>query len=231
MMKRMLPRVAGWLMGLYVLLLRATCRIRVHNDQRQQIGARGLRYVFGTFHAHQIYGLLTAEPGTGAMVSRSSDGEIAVPALRWSGYMPIRGSSGTGRKGGAVALQALIKHVQGGHAAMLAVDGPRGPRGSVQKGIALLAKKTNSAVVMAVGVPSKRWVVRRTWDQFQIPLPFTTIDLHLSEPLVPKFNESLERFTERIERTLAELEQRYDPGEVAARQEQPSAKHQIRTAA
>ena len=230
-MKRLLPKIAGLLIGMYALILRLTCRIRVHNDQRAEILAQGHRYVCGAFHAHQISGLLAAERGTGAMVSRSSDGEMVIPMLVWSGHVPIRGSSGTGRKGGAPALQSLIKHVLSGQAAMLAVDGPQGPRGTVHKGLALLAQKTNAAVLMAVGVPSRRWVLRKTWDQFQIPKPFSRIDLYLSDPLIPEAGESLEQFTRRIEHALHDLERRYDPAEITTRKEFSNATGATRAAA
>ena len=219
------------IVGVFVILLRMTCQIRMHNDLRSQLVSQGHRYVYGTFHAHQIGGLMAAEPGTGAIVSRSDDGEIVVPVLLWSGHVPIRGSSGMGRKGGATALQSLIKHVLNGSGAMLAVDGPRGPRGSVQKGIGLLSQKTNAAVLMAVAVPSKRWIFSRTWDRFQLPKPFCRIDLYLSDPLFPRAGESLERFTERIEQVLRELEAKCDPEEVAARQQVATRKFGNRAAA
>ena len=82
-MKRFLLRVAGIVVGIFVISLRLTCRIRLHGESREQLVSRGERYVYGTFHAHQIGGLLAAEPGTGAIVSRSEDGEIVVPTLRW----------------------------------------------------------------------------------------------------------------------------------------------------
>ncbi len=230
-MKRLLPRLAGMIVGAYVILLRLTCRIRMHNDRRAHLVEQGNRYVYGTFHAHQIGGLMAAEPGTGAMVSRSDDGEIVVPTLLWSGHVPIRGSSGTGCKGGATALQSLIKHVLTGHGAMLAVDGPRGPRGTVQKGIGLLSQKTNAAVLMAVAVPTRRWIFRRTWDQFQLPKLFCRIDVYLSDPLWPEAGESLDRFIARIERVLSDLEAEYDPAQVAARQQTVPASAKTRAAA
>ena len=230
-MKRLLPRLAGMIVGAYVILLRLTCRIRMHNDLREQMASQGNRYVYGTFHAHQIGGLMAAERGTGAMVSRSDDGEMVVPTLVWSGHVPIRGSSGTGGKGGATALQSLIKHVLNGHGAMLAVDGPRGPRGSVQKGIGLLSQKTDAAVLMAVAVPTRRWIFRRTWDQFQLPKPFSRIDVYLSDPIWPEVGESLDRLITRIERVLSELEERYDPAEVAARQQTVPVSAKTRAAA
>lgn len=221
-MKQWLPRIAGLLFGFALLLLRRTCRIRIHNDPREQIAAQGYRVVFGTLHAHQLCGVLAAEPGTGALVSRSADGDVLVPILRWCGHVPIRGSSGTGRKGGATALQAMIKHVRSGHSAMIAVDGPRGPRGKVQKGIGLLAQKTDAAVVLVASIPSRRWVIRKSWDRFQAPKPFATIDVYTSEPMLPRAGESLEHFTDRIEQALLELEARHDPEEVAAREQAES---------
>ncbi len=229
-MKPLLPRIAGWLVGFYVLLLQRTCRLRFHNDCREALASQGVRYVCGSLHAHQISCMLGAERGTAAIVSRSNDGEMVVPMLRMTGHVPIRGSSGTGRKGGATALQSLIKHVLGGGGAMLAVDGPRGPRGSVQRGIAMLAQKTDAAVLMAVGVPKRRWVIRKTWDQFQIPLPFCAIDLYMSEPLICKPGEPLELFTKRIEMALRELEAKYDPAELASRDE-PVSRDSVRAAA
>lgn len=231
MTKSTLAKLAGWVFGLTLLLLRMTCRLRVHNDSRNALAIQGFRHVYGTFHSHQIGGLWAAERGTGAIVSRSADGEIVVPSLRLFGHVAIRGSSGTGSKGGATALQALIEHVKNGHVAMLAVDGPRGPRGRVQKGIGLLAKKTNAAVLMAVSVPSRRWVITKTWDRLQIPKPFSRIDLYMSEPLVPRQSESLEEFTRRIESALAQLELEYDPEEVQARMKAGSLPVQHRSAA
>jgi lysophospholipid acyltransferase (LPLAT)-like uncharacterized protein len=229
-MKPLLPRIAGWLVGIYVLVLQRTCRLRFHNDCREALASQGVRYVCGSLHAHQISCMLGAERGTAAIVSRSDDGEMVVPMLRMAGHVPIRGSSGTGRKGGATALQSLIKHVLGGGGAMLAVDGPRGPRGSVQRGIGMLAQKTDAVVLMAVGVPTRRWVIRKTWDQFQIPKPFCVINLYMSEPLATKPGEPVEIFTKRIEMALRDLEVKHDPIEVMRRAE-PVAGDSIRAAA
>ena len=75
-MKRLLTQFAGILLEAYGVTLRITCRIHLHNDQRQAVSDLGYRYVFGTGHAYQISGLIAAEQGTGAMVSRSLDGGL-----------------------------------------------------------------------------------------------------------------------------------------------------------
>lgn len=214
-MKRLLTQFAAMILGFYGVTLRMTCRVYLHHDKRDEVTQKGYRYVFGTGHAYQIGGLVSADPGTGAMVSRSRDGEMVVPMLKWCGHVAIRGSSGTGKKGGGPALQALIKHVNAGNAAMLAFDGPRGPRGQVQRGLAMLALKTNSAVFFALALPSRRLILRKTWDRFQIPLPFSRIDVYFSEPLAIAPQETLEQFQGRLQLVWDELELRYDPSEAA----------------
>ncbi len=211
-MKRFLLKSTGWLVGLVVLVLRMTCRIEIHNDPRPSLSSRGGRHVFALLHAQQVAASMAADRGTGAMVSRSADGEIIVPALRVGGHVPIRGSSGKA-KGGAAALQVLIEHVRGNRPAILAVDGPRGPRGSVQKGIGLLARKTDAAVLAVIAIPTRRWIITRTWDRLQIPKPFSTIHCYFAEPALPRRGESLDQFAKRIETSLAALEKRFDPGQ------------------
>lgn len=208
-----MKRIAPWLVGLLMLSLRLTCRLRYHNDPRQRMAREGKNNLIAALHAEQIAGALGAEPGSGTMVSRSADGQIVVPALRISGHVPIRGSSGSRDKGGASALQALIQHVRGGRPAMLAVDGPRGPRGKVQKGIGLLARKTETAVLAVVAIPSHRWILTKTWDRIQIPCPFSKIDYYFSEPMYPQRGEGLEAFADRVGRALRDLEIAHDPEE------------------
>jgi lysophospholipid acyltransferase (LPLAT)-like uncharacterized protein len=208
-MKQIVPRLAA----LMLVILRMTCRRRVHNDPRPRLTAAGINHAFAALHAHQVAAAAAAEPGTGAIVSRSVDGEIIARALERIGHVPIRGSSGTGSKGGARALQALIEHVNGGRPAIITVDGPRGPRGVAQKGIGMLADKTQAAVLVVVTIPTRRFILSRTWDRLQIPWPFSTIDAYFAEPLFRREGEPLEQFVQRIEQALNQLEAQHDPTE------------------
>lgn len=203
-------------MAAAVLLLRWTCRVRVHNDPRPQLRSNHVRYIFSVLHAHQISAIVDSERGTGAMVSRSLDGQMIVPALRVRGVIPVRGSGGKGRgtgRGGREALDALIEHVKSGRPAYLAVDGPRGPRGHVHKGVAVMARTCDAAVLLMVAVPSRRWILKRSWDRLQIPQPFCTIDGYFAEPIFPADDETAEQLRQRIEAALLALEKQYDPDE------------------
>ena len=148
------------------------------------------------------------------MVSRSEDGELLIPCLWLRGIVPIRGSNrhkNGDSKGGLGAIDALVEHVAGGAPGYLAVDGPRGPRNRVHKGIAVLSQRTGAAVVNLVAVSSRRWIFTRAWDRFQIPKPFSTIHGYFGEPIFPRKDESVEQYRKRIEVSLNDLERQHDP--------------------
>jgi len=206
-------KASGWLIALAVFILRACCRIRLHNDPRPGLRAKSQSYTYSVLHSHQIAAVIHGERGTGAMVSRSDDGELLVPCLWMRGIVPIRGSNRrkSGDKGGLAAIEALIVHVEGGSPGYLAVDGPRGPRNRVHKGIAVLSQRTGAAVINMVAVPARRWIFTRAWDRFQIPKPFTTIHGYFAEPLFYREGEGVEQYRKRIETSLNDLERKHDP--------------------
>src|SRR6056297_308359 len=86
----------AWAAAAFILVLRWTCRVRVHDDPRETLRRDGVRYIYAVLHAHQVAAILGGERGTGAMVSRSRDGEIIVPSLRIRGIIPVRGSGSRG---------------------------------------------------------------------------------------------------------------------------------------
>ena len=199
-------------------VLRATCRVRIHADPRPRLRTDRRPYVFSVLHAHQIAAATAREPGTAAMVSKSKDGDFVALGLRLAGVKTVRGSSQRSindtEKGGLSALSELAEHVRAGSPALLAVDGPRGPRNRVHKGIAALSQQTGAAVLNAVVIPSRRWIILRSWDRFQIPKPFCKIDVFVAPPLWPEQDESVEEYRRRIEFSLCELEKDHDPTEV-----------------
>ena len=209
-----LPRIlAGWLAAAAILAIRLTCRVRFHDDPRPALRARGRSYAYAFLHAHQVATVMVAEPGTGAMVSRSTDGEILIPSLSVCGVVAVRGSSGQGGedKGGVEALAELVRHGRGGAPVYLAVDGPRGPRNHVRRGIARLATELDAAVLVAVALPTRRWILRNTWDRFQIPQPFSTIDVFFDPPTLPGDGADGEVLRSLINTRLDALEVKHDP--------------------
>jgi len=209
--------IEAWLLALSMLVLRATCRVSFRDDPRPGLRSSAQPYTYSVLHAHQVSAAIEREKGTAAMVSQSADGQLLVPGFWALGIKAIRGSSrGRGQdKGGRSALNELIEHVHAGSPAYLAVDGPRGPRNHVRKGIAVLSRETGAAVLNVVAVPTRRWILHRAWDRLQIPQPFCRIDAYFAEPLRPCASESVEEYRRRIEASLNELETQHDPEEAA----------------
>ncbi len=208
-------RATGWVVAIILLTLRATCRVRVYNDPRPALQAAGKSYAYSILHAHQVSAAIRREPNTAAMVSRSADGELLVIAFKALGVLPIRGSSHQGGKdrGGQAALLELVEHVDCGGRAIIAIDGPRGPRNQVRKGIAVLSKRTGAAVLNVVTLPTRRWILGKAWDRLQMPMPFCRIDAYFADPLLIAEDESIEEFRQRIEASLNQLEAKHDPDE------------------
>ena len=210
--------IGSWLLAFALLVLRATCRISLHNDPRPRLRDSGESYTYSILHAHQVSAAIDREKGTAAMVSQSADGQLLVPGFWVLGIKVIRGSNRSQKhdKGGRSALKNLIEHVRGGSPAFLAVDGPRGPRNHVRKGIAVLSREADAAVLNVVAVPTRRWILRSAWDRLQIPQPFCRIDAYFAEPLRPTGDETVEQYRQRIENSLNELEAEHDAGEATS---------------
>ena len=193
-------------------LVRRTVWIDVQGDNREQLRDQGQRFVIAILHANQFAALALHEPGAGALVSRSRDGQLLVPTLLACDCVPICGSTGTGRKGGGTALSQLIRHVRGGRSAVIAVDGPKGPRGIAQPGIAMTAIKAEALIIPVILTANRRWILRGSWDRLQIFKPFSTIRGRFGTPIDPA-GRSIAELTTEVTRCLAELEQRVDPRE------------------
>ncbi|MGV3486191.1 MAG: lysophospholipid acyltransferase family protein [Planctomycetaceae bacterium] len=211
----MLAKLSSYLVAVAVTLLRLTVRIQFHNDPRPMLRKQGTNYLFSFLHAHQLGLIIGREKGTGAMVSRSKDGELIVPLLKFCGCVPVRGSNRVDRKdrGGREALHTLTDHVLSGKPAALAVDGPRGPRGRVHKGIAALSQQTGAPVLNIVAITRRKWTATNAWDRMQIPLPFSRLDGYFAEPIYPRADEKLEAYRQRIEASLHRLEAIHEPSE------------------
>jgi lysophospholipid acyltransferase (LPLAT)-like uncharacterized protein len=118
-----------------------------------------------------------------ALVSRSRDGELVAAALRRLGVESARGSSS---RGGAAGLKAIVRCLRAGLDAAFAVDGPRGPAGTVRSaGAAQAARLAGGMVVPMAAACSRCHVFARAWDRFELPLPFSRVVVVLGAPLAP----------------------------------------------
>ncbi len=105
------------------------------------------------------------------MVSRSRDGERIARVAEQLGIRVVRGSSS---RGGARALLEMVRAMREPTLAGHLVDGPRGPRREVKPGLVVMAQRSRAALVPMTYYVSHKWTAR-SWDRFQVPLPFTRI--------------------------------------------------------
>lgn len=114
-----------------------------------------------------------------AMVSASKDGGLLARVLEHWGVQPVRGS--TSRRG-RQALLELTTWAERGYDLAITPDGPRGPCYQVQDGVTSLAQLTGLAIA-PITLNLTRKIRLRSWDRFQIPLPFSKCVVQLC-PLV-----------------------------------------------
>jgi lysophospholipid acyltransferase (LPLAT)-like uncharacterized protein len=138
------------------------------------------------------------------MVSASKDGAFLAAILERFKVQPVRGSSS---RRGPQALLELTTWAERGYDLAITPDGPRGPCYVVQEGIMSLARITGLPILPASYYLS--WKYRpKSWDRFQIPLPFARCDIRVAKPIrVPRDVSDAEREKIRLEleNTLKEL--------------------------
>lgn len=219
----LLHRLLGLLIAGVVFFWRASCRYDVAaDDPRPALRAAGRPYVYALLHAQQIAAVFCSdETHLGAMVSRSADGELLVPTLRLRGITAVRGSSRRSQtdKGGLLALATLAAMARQGRPALLAVDGPRGPRNRVHLGAIRLAQQVGGVIVPVAVVPTRRWILRRTWDRMQLPKPFSHMRLHFAPAIEAPANAERERLRQAVQDALLALELRLDPTEAEPKED------------
>ncbi len=114
------------------------------------------------------------------VVSDSRDGELIAQVLRRIGFATARGSS---TRGGLKALNQLRQHMLDGRIGVITVDGPRGPRQEAKDGAVYLAQKAGALLFPVRSRPSSAHVFTRSWDHFQLPMPFCACEVLIGEPL------------------------------------------------
>ena len=138
-----------------------------------------------------------------ALVSASKDGALLAAILARFGVQQVRGSSS---RRGPQALLELTSRAETGYDLAVTPDGPRGPRYVVQNGVIALAQVTGSPIIPVTC--NTRWKLRlKSWDQFQIPLPFARCEMILKAPIsVPRDADDVQREEQRkrLEASLSE---------------------------
>lgn len=209
--QRLKASLIGWAGYFAISLIGRTIRWKSEGDQHlEEIYKTGHRAIFTFWHGRIFPGTYYfRNRGIVVMTSMNVDGEAIAQCIRRLGYGAARGSSS---RGGRRALAQLARDIQRGKDAAFTIDGPRGPRYIAKQGPVLLAFKTGAAI-FCFHISMKRKIQLGSWDQFQIPLPFTTAVLLQAPPIwaPPDANEEeLRSLHERMQAVLDDLRVRGD---------------------
>ena len=131
-----------------------------------------------------------------ALVSASKDGGLLTAILELFKEQPVRGSSS---RRGAQALREMVAWGRRGHDLALTPDGPRGPCYVVQEGVISTAQMTGMPIVPVTY--HLNWKIRvKSWDRFQIPLPFAVCTVTMGKVLrVPRDTDEAGREKLRLQ--------------------------------
>jgi len=178
-------RFKAWLIGWagYFGIVAIGCTIRwrrIGEDHYESILKSGHRAIFTFWHGRIFPSTYYwRNRGIVVMTSQNLDGEGIAQCIQRLGFSAARGSSS---RGGFRALAQLVQDIRSGKDAGFTIDGPRGPRYVAKQGPILLAFKTGAAV-FCFHVSLKHKIQLKSWDEFQIPLPFTEAVLLHAEPI------------------------------------------------
>ena len=149
---------------------------------------------------------MQANTKTAALVSASKDGGLLSRVLELAGVQPVRGSSS---RRGPQALRELVAWGERGYDLVITPDGPRGPCYQVADGVTSLAQLTGLVIVPVAF--NLNWKMRvKSWDRFQIPLPFARCEVCVGQPVrVPSeaTDEQREQIRQQLEQQLREISQ------------------------
>jgi len=118
--------------------------------------------------------------GIVVITSENFDGEWIAGIIERFGYGTARGSTS---RGGRRALVQMVRDMEAGKPAGITLDGPRGPARVAQPGAVWLSKATGNPVLPFHLEADRHWTVK-SWDQTQIPKPFSTVSLVVGQPFV-----------------------------------------------
>ncbi|MCH9812609.1 MAG: lysophospholipid acyltransferase family protein [Epsilonproteobacteria bacterium] len=163
----------------FIRLLALTCKKRYHIPKRIPKAPFLVAFWHGEILMNPLmYKKILKDVRMSLMISDHFDGEMIARSVSFFGFDTIRGSS---TRGGIKALKESFKKIDQGNAIAITPDGPKGPRHSVADGIVVIAQKKELEIVVFNYKASSFWQMK-SWDQFIVPKPFSTLDFYASEP-------------------------------------------------
>ncbi|PID59796.1 MAG: hypothetical protein CR986_04425 [Ignavibacteriae bacterium] len=180
--KQKFLRVAGNNFAFKIInLLCKTLKYQEYNSGHlKKLKKANKNAIFAFWHGKMLAGwFLLKEYKPSTIVSQSKDGEILSNILLKWNYKVKRGSSS---KNGKKILNELISEVKNNANIAITPDGPKGPKEEMKAGTVILAKKTETPIIL-MGIKYNKKIQLKSWDSFEIPIFFSKVNIYYSEPI------------------------------------------------
>ncbi len=202
---RISPGLTAPFINIFYRLWCSTLRIRQTGRKLEELEEAGTPAMVCLWH-DEVFALMHVRRALRVVtiVSQSRDGEYLARLLQALGLTTARGSSS---RGGLKALLRMARLMRGGgYTGCITVDGPRGPRHVAKPGAFILSFHAQVPIVPVRLFPHRAKIFR-SWDRFQLPLPFSRVDIVFGEPYMPQMTELTD---DVLERECRELERRLE---------------------
>lgn len=175
-------------------LLFMTYRLRVTLDSNLDKNFSNNIGVFYFWHQQTFaaaYFLMKAKAAQHCIVSSSNDGKLAGGIVELFGYDVIYGSA---FKNPIQVTRQALKILKNNQSFCIVGDGSRGPAFELKQGVPFLAINANKPLFFVESSSSWHFTFKKSWDKFQIPLPFSKIYIHVSkcDPKVLRTHSNVE---------------------------------------
>ena len=184
----LLYRVAAIVAWQLVRFFWASCRIHARPGlERARAAVRESRSVIPVYwHQHMLFGVRALldlrDDGLklGFLISPSVDGTGPSMLVGRIGGRVIRGSSThTGARALRDYYETIVKQQV---SPAITPDGPRGPVHEFKPGAVMLSQLSGKPILPVSVAASHTWRLR-TWDRFELPLPFSRVVIAYGEPV------------------------------------------------
>lgn len=192
-------RFAALLIYTMIRCLAATIRFRVDANSIFLSELPPEKIIFAIWHNRLVLSLIiyhryvTRRDRTrklAAIASASRDGGLVAGIIEFFGVTPVRGSSS---RRAAQALREMVALAERGYDLAITPDGPRGPQYTLPEGVIATAQLSGLTIV-PVAYHLNWKICLKTWDRFQIPLPFCRCEITTAPAMrVPREVNAAER--------------------------------------
>lgn len=197
-------------------LIDSTLDVRIRgNEFLAEARRSGRRLLFVVWHGKGLIPVLffqgaplviyTSQPRDAAWGGMSKHvRRFTLAALRHMGYQVLDAAAFASESRGVIRFLQMLESGAGG---IIAADGPLGPSYRAKPGACFLAKRAGVALV-PVGAALRSALVLDSWDQFEIPRPFSGAVLAIGEMITvsERANEDeMSAISKRLEAVLNDL--------------------------